>query len=175
MDLIGALDWTRYIGVINSASDTFNKDIVIWERSQFRISRDGDEVTDEQYAHIQLKCLMNNNDFRTWPITQNTETGEIDIQNMVMILNVEYLRTQGYLTTMGRFDYNQAADRFIHQGLRYKAEGDTSIAQANGQYLLFQVILKREELSTGQESEILIAPDSGANTGFDYTLPFFLS
>jgi hypothetical protein len=169
MELIGAAGWARYISTINSASDTFNKDRVVWRRSKFRVSRDGDEVPDEKFEDVDLRCLMNNNDFRTWPITQNTPSGELDIQNMVMILNVEYLRVMGYLTLAGRFDYNQAADQFIHQGLRYKAEGDTSIAQANGGYLLFQVILKREELKVGQD-EIIIATPGGFNYTFDFNI-----
>lgn len=148
MDLLSAADYAQVTQAINDASDSFNKDPVIWKRNVFRLSRDGDDPL-EQFEDIQLYGLINNNDFRTWPITVNTESGQLDVQSQFLMLNLKHLTTLGYMNTQGYFDFDREADRFIHKGITYKPAGDTLISQVNGEYLHIGIILKREELLSG--------------------------
>jgi len=149
MDRIGALNWAAYEGIINDAHDTFNKQIVIWKRSLGGLDRNGEDNKTERFQNIPLYCLIDYNAFRKWPTDQSSETGDLDRQTELMFLNRKYLLDNGWINSDGNFDYDPAADRFIHKGKTYKASGDTDVSQDQTKPLLFQIILRREETPTG--------------------------
>src|SRR5699024_7697627 len=100
---------------------------------------------------ILLNVQLVYNYMRTWPITLHTETGELDKQSVQVFVNKQYLAANGHINTAGAFDYNPAMDRFIIDGLVYKAVGDTAVAQAGSSDILISFILKREETPTGED------------------------
>lgn len=151
MDLIGNNKWAQFQSIIKNANDTFGQAIVIWRRSKGGLDFYGEDNSTEEFEDIELKGLFNHNFFRTWPITFTTEGGELDRQNTVLILNVDYLIENGWADEYNRLKYDAAADRFIYNGLVHKAMGDSEISQAKDGHLLFQLILKREEKQTGTE------------------------
>ena len=71
---------------------------------------------------------------------------------MLKILNLKYLRDNGWLNSNGNFDYDVSMDRFIHDGIIYKSTGETKICQAQDEPLLVMLILKREEINTGSDN-----------------------
>ncbi len=146
-DLIGALTWARFKNLIRDANDTFGQDTITWRRSTGGLDRYSEDNAAEGFDDIDILGLFNYNYFRTWPMTQTTETGELDRQSCVLILNVRYLEENEW-DINSRLNYNPAADRFIFKGITYKAMGDTELAQAQDEPLLFMVILKREEKPT---------------------------
>lgn len=147
-DLIGASVWAQFKSVIDSAHDTFNQQPITWKRSKGGLDLNGEDNLSEQFDMITLYGLVDYNAFRKWPVTQTSETGELDRQTEVLLLNMEYLRNEGYLNANNYFAYNEAADRFIHNGITYKAYGGTHLSQTKTEPLLFMVILQRQEIPT---------------------------
>jgi len=152
-DLIGSVDWENYKEVINDGHDTFNKEIIVWRRSKGGIDRYNEDTLTERFDSINLECLLNFNVFRTWPSFQTTESGELDRQTLAVYLNIKYLDGLGYLSNNNRLDFQPDADRFVYDGIVYKASGDTKASQAQDEPLHYIIILKREEISTGDKYE----------------------
>lgn len=142
--------WQQYKDTINSVHSSFNQDTVIWHRFNRGFQRYGeDTVANETYTQISLKCLMGYNFFRTWPMTGENVGGAIDKENLVMILNKKYLSDNGYLNANGFFAMDPGKDKFFHMGIEYRSGGETPVAQAGDEPLLFYIILSREETPTG--------------------------
>jgi hypothetical protein len=99
---------------------------------------------------IPLKVLISYNYFRTWPLSKHDTQGESDNQNMAVFINRDYLSSLGYLTSKGYLSFNPATDFFIHRGIKYKGEGDTFASQAYDDPLLILIVLRREEILTGE-------------------------
>lgn len=150
-DLIGA-GWNIFKGLINTdAFDTFFQDTVIWKRSLGGINRFQEDNDGMSFTNITLKTLIQYNHFKVWPVTQGTASGESDKQNTVLLFNLKQLNDLGYINAHGNFDYKEDEDRFILDGISYKASGDTKISQAKDEPLLLQIILTKEEITTGSE------------------------
>lgn len=150
MDRLGIANWAKYKALINDAHDTFNQETFVWYRFKSGLDRFGEDRETAKYDAITLKGLFDFNYFRKWPTVFTQPTGEIDRQTTVVILNVKYLRSLNLTTPKGRFDYDPALDRFEYDGIIYKAVSDTRISQAQDEPLLFDMLLEREELNTGE-------------------------
>jgi hypothetical protein len=151
MDLIGATNRAKFKSVMRDAHDTFNKAVLVWKRSAPTTVSLYNEQEPVVYTDIDLNVLVGYNSFRTWPIVQQTNAGELDNQNMVVYINREYLGELGYLTSEGYFDFRPDQDVFIHMGIRYKCEGDTGLSQNQDLPLLVMLILRREETLEGTQ------------------------
>jgi len=152
MAYISDADWLNYENVINQASDTFGKEIITWNRLNKAISRFGeDDPSSSGFTVISLECLVQYNANRTWPINKETQSGELDKENIMIILNKEYLRVNNYLDANGYFDFRPDRDTFELHGQKYKPAGDTEVAQTNKNPLLMFVILERMILPTGHK------------------------
>lgn len=148
-NLVGNASWAAYKKVMRDAHDTFNQASITWKRESNSNITEYAEEESTVFTDIELKVLVGFNNFRTWPITQNTNTGNLDNQNMIILVNKQYLGELGYLTDKGYFNFNPNTDYFIHMGIRYKAEGDTAMSQAYDDPLFMQIILRREETKEG--------------------------
>ena len=151
--MIGNLNWDRYKGIINDIHHEFNQETIIWRRFTHGLQRWGEGAeSDKTFIDIELKCLIGYNDFRTWPITEGTLAGAIDKQNMYILVNIKYLRDMGYLSTSRNryLDINLDHDYFIYQGQKWIFAGETPVAQAKDEPLLFQVIVRVAETETGK-------------------------
>jgi len=151
-DLIGLPNWNLYKDIIRSAHDTFNQETVLWQKRLFGLDIHGEDDENAQFQFIPLKCLMNYNDFKVWPLNSPMTSGELDRETTVAIFNLEYLGENNWLTPNGQFQFNQATDRLIHRGIVYKSTGDTQLAQAYNEPLLVHLVLTREETETGNEN-----------------------
>ena len=152
-DLIGSLNWTSYQNLIgNDAFDTFFQKDLIWKRANPFLDSNGEDEIGRTFTDITLKCLVDYNDFRTWPINRNSETGELDKQTMVILFSIKYLEGLGYMNANGNLDYSVGEDRFTLDGILYKSMGDTNTAQAQDIPLLAQLVLEREVTDTSDDS-----------------------
>lgn len=140
---MGKINWQRYKDDVNNFHYEANQVDIIWRRNTSRINRLGEDNNVDTYSDRILKGLIQFNDFRTWPITKFTLTGEEDKQSEVLILNIAYLQREGLLDNNKNFAYNPSKDRFIHKGIEYEDSGSTSVAQASDEDLFFYIILKR--------------------------------
>lgn len=140
--------WAKYVGIINSFHDDANQQVITWESARSIKSRLGTDVIREEK---QILGLIQYNFFRNWPINKASATGEVDKESMVVLFNIEYMKTEGYLNLNEQFDFDPGYDRFVVDGIRYKAMGDSKTAQAKNKAIMLFVILQREEVETGQE------------------------
>lgn len=141
--------WQAYERLMNdNAVESFSQAIVIWKRRVFKKDAFGQDGPDT-YVNIELLALINFNSFRTWPITKHSTAGELDYQNMLVQLNRAQITEQGYANESGDLDYDPAFDRFIYNGVLYKAEGDTPVSQTRNSPLHQYLVLARQETSTG--------------------------
>lgn len=141
--------WDVYKKIINDAHDDFNQDTIVWVRQLHSMPRWGEDEGNSSSINIELKCLNAYNFFRSWPMTDESVAGKIDKESMVVMLNKEYLRGLGYLTTDGNFDFDPGADSFIFEGQKLTAAGETPLSQAHESPLHIMLILKREPTKTG--------------------------
>lgn len=151
-DLIGATAWANYQALIGGdAFDTFFQQDIIWKRSGDFLDIHGEDEIGKPFTDVTLKCLADYNDFRTWPITRHNETGELDKQTVVILLSIKYLENLGYMNANGNFDYKGDEDRFELDGILYKPNGDTNVAQAQDIPLMVQLVLERETVQTSDD------------------------
>lgn len=136
---------------MKDAHDTFNQSPLLWKRSAPTNLAAYNEEEPKVYTDITLKVLVVYNQFRTWPIVDQTTTGELDNQNMTVMINREYLGELGYLTSEGYFDFQPDEDYFVHMGLKYKCEGDTPLSQNQVDPIWVMLILRREEHLEGKK------------------------
>ena len=148
VDLIGPAQWAQYKSIINSGQETFNQQDITWLKSRGGLDRNGEDNLTETFTTIILKGLVEYNAFRKWATNFTSETGELDRQTEVLLLNMKYLRDNGYLNANNKLDYNPDTDRFISSGIKYKSRGDTVLSQAQDEPLLYMVVLEREETQT---------------------------
>jgi len=151
MTLIGNSIWNRYKKIIDDVHEDFNQDIITWKRNLPTTVNFFNEQENQEYTSIDLRVLVGYNYFRTWPITRHNEQGESDNQNMIIMINRSYLSRLGYLTEKGYFDFKPDKDYFFHRGIKYKSEGDTLLSQAKDTPLFIQLVLRREELLSGED------------------------
>ena len=149
MDRVGSANWNKFRKIIRDAHDTFNQETIIWYRSLGGMDRWGEDNVTERFEIITLNGLFLFNYFRTWPITYTTETGELDRQSKVLLLNIDYLGENGWLDPYGKLNHDAAADRFEYRGELYKDMGNTELSQAASTPLLTAIVLKEEEKKTG--------------------------
>ena len=90
---------------------------------------------------------------RTWPVTRETSSGQIDDESLVVILNKQYLETisPATLNDYGYLSYDPGRDRFVIDGIRYEPAGDTYADHINNDGNLFYLILNRETRKTGDK------------------------
>jgi len=148
--MLTAAQWASYKAIINRASESFNQDIVIWRRQTRNFQRHGEDTPSVPATEdINLDCLIAYNIFRTWPMTDETVSGALDKENITMLLNKKYLLDNGYLNADGFFEIDPGVDIFFHHGITYRSAGETEVAQAGDDPLMFYIVLAREETPTG--------------------------
>lgn len=152
MDVVGTQDWADFESAISTdAQDTFFKEIIVWRRTLTNLDRWKEDNLTAQTNDVQLKCLINYNFPRSWPVTGYTETGEIDKESMQVLFVKKYLRDLGFIDSNGLFIYNEDLDYFYLNGLKYKPSGDTDASQANTDALIVAVIMLRQKPDTGNK------------------------
>lgn len=139
------VDWTKYKNIINDFIDIdAGKQPFLWLRKINQPLAYGEDMG-SVYTPIQLDGLFNYNYIKSWPTAKESVTGELDMGNTVLYISANLLRINRFLDKYGYWDYNWSEDRFILNGKVYKPGGDTQVAQAKEEALLFFVILQRED------------------------------
>lgn len=149
--MISKKTWDKYKSKINSfINNDSGKQTIIWAKSLAQILPFGED-SGNKYIKIYLDVLVNYNYFKTWPYNNVTNSGEIDNTSFAIYCSKDQLLNMGYLNDDGYWELDSSLDKFIVNGKLYRVSGDTQVAQANNDPLLFMVILKREnddQLST---------------------------
>jgi hypothetical protein len=142
-------DWDAHKAAIDEFhEDAFQQD-VIWKKSVTVLSKNGED-NNERSIDTLLKGLVLYNYFRSWAINKSDHAGEIDKQSCMLYLNNQYLEDLGHINNTGQFKFKPVEDRFLINGILYKANGESQAAQTNNKPLLHFIILKREDISSSQ-------------------------
>lgn len=149
VELISDSNWAAFRQAINSASQTFNKQVITWHKHNKKLSYDGNENNPIGYTDVTLLGLIQYNVYKLWPNGKESESGEVDKTSMALILNKDYLAELGYTNSNGYFSYSPEFDYFTVEGIDYYPSGETPAAQSETDPLLVYVILKRTPLKTG--------------------------
>lgn len=136
--------WEKYTRIVTSFMnhDTGRQDI-LWAKKINQMQIYGED-TNEEYEAIMIEALCFYNAFRNWPINKDTVSGELDDENLSIMITKDYLMTRGYINKNGYWDFNWAEDRFIINGITYKPAGDTPVSQVKDDSIVFLLILKRD-------------------------------
>lgn len=150
INMLSDTDWTRYKNIISDFVDLdAGKQPVLWLNRVNQMLPFGEDST-EVYIPTQLEALFQYNHFRTWPISNPTQSGELDLSTVAMYISAQLLRENGYLNEYGYWNFDWSSDRFVLEGKVYKPTGDTQVSQAKDQALLFMVVLQRENPEDNQ-------------------------
>lgn len=148
MAFIDPAVWQKYKDTINEFHEDAFQDSFIWRRSAGGIDRFAEDNLNEIFTDITLTGLAQYNYFRSWPLTKTAETGNLDNENLTMLINNKYLLDLGYMNAEGYFDFTEEADQFIFRGIKYRSFGNTHVSQAGDEPLLTMLILKRDSKQT---------------------------
>lgn len=135
-------DWDRYKHIVQKfLEDDAGRQTIGWCKNLDQPLFMGEDVAPE-YVLIPIEALCYYNAFRNWPINKATITGELDDENLVILIPKSSIKP--YLNSFGYLKFNWSEDRFIINGITYKPSGDTEVAQAKDEPIVFQIILKRD-------------------------------
>ena len=139
--------WDRYKDIINNFIDLDSgKQPFIWLKNIDQPLAFGED-SGVKYIPTKLEGLFQYNFIKTWSSSgRNSLSGELDSGNMVLYISANLLRENNLLNEYGYWDFNWSEDRFILNGKVYKPSGDTQVAQASDEALLFFIILDREDM-----------------------------
>ena len=144
-------DWGNYREIIDSVHDDFNQADLLWKKALKKLDR-FKEGSGQTYSDITLKCMIQFNVFRTWPMTKETDAGAIDTESITVFLNNTYLKGLGYIVDNGSFKFDPGLDLFEYKGQRYRSSGETPVSQVNNNVDLFTIlILKRLPTNTSED------------------------
>lgn len=141
--------WEKYKKIINTVHNDFNQATLVWKKFTEKLNRYGDDSNEPNYTDIPLNVLIQYNMFRTWPMTQETDSGALDAESITVYINNKYLSDLGYITINGNFDFDPGMDYFIYKGQQYRSSGETPVSQAGDTDLFTFLILKRVPTKTG--------------------------
>lgn len=149
-DFVNQGQWDEYSNILNKFNNSVAKKKITFRKFRRTLSQFKEDIDPTKYDDITLECLINYNYLRTWPATVTSEAGELDRDSMQVLFNKKYLQSMGLLTVNTNLDYNPDYDRFIVDGQIKKAMGNTAASQAGSEDILYTLILKNEEIDTGQ-------------------------
>ena len=135
-------DWKRYKHIVQKfLEDDSGRQKITWCRHIDQMLPMGEDKS-PKYTLVTIEALCYYNAFRNWPINKATVSGELDDENLVILIPKSAIKD--YLNQDGYFQFNWSEDRFIINGIPYKPDGDTDVAQAKDEPIVFQIILKRD-------------------------------
>lgn len=151
--IVSNRSWDRYKkhikGFLNYDA---GRQTVIWCKHLNQMLSHGED-TIPTYRKVEIEALCTYNAFRNWPLNTSSVSGETDDENCSLLVSMDYIKNLEngrYLKTIGDsevdtyWDLNWQEDRFIINGLTYRPSGDTQLAQAKDEVLVYMIILKRD-------------------------------
>lgn len=151
--LVSNRSWDRYKKHIKQfLNQDAGRQSVIWCKHLDQLLSHGED-TIPTYRRVDIEVLVSYNAFRNWPLNSTSVSGESDDENCSLLVSMDYLKNfEGgkYLKSIDGteantyWDLNWQEDRFVINGLTYRPSGDTQLAQAKDEALVFMVILKRD-------------------------------
>jgi len=151
MGLMTQSDWDAHLAALDEWQQDAFQQTITWIKNNDIIDPHG-ENPDSDNISIDIKGLIQSNYFRSRPVTDANVGGEIDKQSILIYLNINYLIANGWANSNNyQFNFDPGYDRFIINGLEYKAMGESQAGQTHDRPTFIFIILKREEIATGED------------------------
>lgn len=129
--------WDRYQRIVQNFLDIdAGRQTLTWAKHVNQYLTHGEDYT-PHYYNIQIEALCYYNAFRNWPINKASTTGQLDDENLSIMVSHKYLLDNHYLNSDDYWDFDWVQDRFIINGITYMPCGDTQVAQAKDKALVF--------------------------------------
>lgn len=154
--LVSNRSWDRYKKHITKFLNMdAGRQTIIWAKRVSPLLTHAED-TIPFYHRLEIEALCYYNAFRNWPINHATVSGETDEENLSIMVSREYIEnyrdglfwkkaeTITGSSTDGYWDFDWQRDRFYINGIVYRPSGDTQVAQAKDEALVFLIILKRD-------------------------------
>lgn len=152
--LVSNKSWDRYKNHIQRFLDQdAGRQNIIWAKNVNQLLTHGEDKI-PWYEKIEIEALCYYNAFRNWPINTATVSGETDEENLSIMISRSYIenlkegkywkKTSDSTPSDGYWDFNWQEDRFSINGITYRPTGDTQVAQAKDEALVFLIILRRD-------------------------------
>lgn len=154
--LVSNKSWDRYKKHIKRFLDQdAGRQTIIWAKNVNQLLTHGEDMI-PYYEKVEIEALCYYNAFRNWPINFASVSGETDEENLSIMISRDYLEgleggrfwkkivSDSGVPTDGYWDFNWVEDRFQINGITYRPTGDTQVAQAKDEALIFLIILKRD-------------------------------
>lgn len=154
--LVSNKSWDRYKNHIKRFLEMDSgRQTIVWAKRIDQLLTHGEDKI-PFYENIEIEALCYYNAFRNWPINMAGVSGETDEENLSIMLSRDYIQdlqdgrfwnsytTETGVPTDGYWDFNWQLDRFQINGITYRPTGDTQVAQAKDEALVFLIILKRD-------------------------------
>lgn len=136
--------WNRYKKIVQKFLNLdAGRQKVFWMQHVDQMLAFAEDST-PQFVGIEIEALCFYNAFRNWPLNKATVSGALDEENLSIYISKSAIEELGYLNSDGYWNFNWEEDRFVINGIVYKPSGDTQVAQAKDEPLVFMVILKRD-------------------------------
>lgn len=151
---ISSSTWDLYKKIVNDfMEEDAGKQPVLWLKRLNQILSFGED-SGENYSPVPIEGLIQYNYIRTWPSLKDTVSGELEGINIVLYVTKRSLLEAGHINEYGYWDLNWTQDKFVINGKVYSPSGDTQVAQAKDEAILFFVVLKRE---TPEENQRILS------------------
>jgi len=144
--MISPIEWATFSDTL----DAFNLEVgtqqVGWSHITVNLPRygEGEAPTTEQR---NIYCIVSYNAFRVWPIEKETSAGSLDKEYCHLLLNNNYLASEGWLNNQKFFEYDPR-DTFTVNGKEHEVAGITPVSQDKGDPLYTILVLKRKTTNT---------------------------
>ena len=94
--LVKNRSWDRYKKIINDFLDIdAGRQTITWAKNVNQLLSHGeDEIP--KYYNIPIEALCYYNAFRNWPINKATVTGELDDENLSILVTKSYIEQLGF-------------------------------------------------------------------------------
>lgn len=154
--------WARYKTIVNNfINNDAGKQSFLWLHKIDQMPAFGEDRP-VAYVPALLEGLFHYNYIKTWANNRqrDTDSGELNQGDQVLYISADLLRKGGYIDENNYWDFNWAEDRFIINGQVYQPGGDTQVAQAKEEALLYFIIMQRMNPEEVQHILDYKAPDT---------------
>lgn len=154
--------WARYKKIVNNfINNDAGKQSFLWLHKIDQMPAFGEDRP-VAYVPALLEGLFHYNYIKTWANNRqrDTDSGELNQGDQVLYISADLLRKGGYIDENNYWDFNWAEDRFIINGQVYQPGGDTQVAQAKEEALLYFIVMQRMNPEEVQHILDYKAPDT---------------
>ena len=106
--------WAKYKRIVQDFLDEdAGKQKIIWAKHIDQMLSHGEDYL-SQYHYIEIEVLCYYNAFRNWPINESTTSGELDEENLSIMISRQYLNKLGYINENGieiKLSLEEAAEK----------------------------------------------------------------